>query len=337
MTDFLCCSRRRKKNREGANFGGDPNPLLTGNTQGGRGILSSNNRNLLSSTSLYSQTQQQRHAEVVGADFNGSGVEDTQLAAAKSNTGKPQEKIEQQTQTTQQKDKGKARQQEGSQGSSNDLGESAQRQSDEQNRKKFLEDYPLAAKMLKNIDIGENEKKNLETLKKEFMNSGFVYTMNATHEDRFLNNTKKEGDCSTLARAYVKIAKEYLGIDNVKIGCKSGDFFVPNGGKVLDMNNTTGNVDNGKHWVFTKHYWVESPIGNIDLLFLGQEANKSQWIDKTGKDKEHEIDYDIFGDYRVYEANVMGKIAERYATDLNEAKKGKKAEAAAMMAVLKQK
>lgn len=135
-------------------------------------------------------------------------------------------------------------------------------------REKFLKDYPLAAKMLKNIKIGENHKETLEALKKEFMNSGFVYTMTSTHPDNFLKGTK-EGDCSTLAKAYVKIAKEYLGIENVKIGSKKGDFFFPNGGKVLDTNNATGNVDNGTHWVFTNHYWVESPFSTIDLLFLG--------------------------------------------------------------------
>ncbi len=204
-------------------------------------------------------------------------------------------------------------------------------------RKQFLKDYPLAAKMVKNIKIGENDKKSLETLTKEFINSGFVYTMAPTNPDTFLKGTKKEGDCSTLAKAYIKVAKEYLGIDNVKLGYKKGDFFVPHGGKVLDTNQATGNVDNGKHWVFANHYWVESPIGNIDLLFLGQVVNQSQWINKTNEGKEDEIEYRIFGDYKVYDADFMAvNLAKKYATDLDEAKQGKEAAEAAMKSKLKQ-
>ena len=191
--------------------------------------------------------------------------------------------------------------------------------------------------MVKNIKIGENDKKSLETLKKEFINSGFVYTMAPTNPDTFLKGTKKDGDCSTLARAYIKVAKEYLGIDNVKLGYKKGDFFVPHGGKVLDTNQATGNVDNGKHWVFTNHYWVESPIGNIDLLFLGQEVNQSQWINKTNEGKENEIEYRIFGDYKVYDADFMAvNLAKKYATDLDEAKQGNEAAETAMKFKLKQ-
>jgi hypothetical protein len=198
-------------------------------------------------------------------------------------------------------------------------------------REKFLKDYPAAAKMLKDIKIGENDNKSLETLKKEFMKSGFTYSMAPTNPDKFLSGAK-EGDCSTLARAYVKIAKEYLGIESVKIGYKSGDFFVPSGGKVLDQNQATGNVDNGKHWVFTNHYWVESPIGTIDLLFLGQEVNQSQWIDKTGEGNEDGIDYRTFGEYKVYDSNFMSaNLADKYATNRDEAETGKKKAEAALM------
>jgi hypothetical protein len=214
--------------------------------------------------------------------------------------------------------------QEESQPMENELDKDAQRE-------KFLKDYPQATKMLKNIKIGEDDNKNLEILKQEFMNSGFIYTMTATHPDNFLKGTKKEGDCSTLAKAYVKIAQEYLSIKSVKIGSKSGDFFVPHGGKVLDVNNATGNVDNGEHWVFTNHYWVESPIGNIDLLFLGQEVNQSQWIDKTEEGNEDAINYRIFGDYKVYDANFMAKtLADKYATNLDAAQQGKEAAEAAL-------
>jgi hypothetical protein len=203
---------------------------------------------------------------------------------------------------------------------------SAQQQSQQEDRrKKFLETYPIAAQILKNIKISENDKENLENLRNAFIHSGFIYTMTTTNPENFLKGAT-EGDCKTLAEAYVKIAKEYFDILDVKIGSKSKDFFVPGGGKVLDLNNATGNVDNGKHWVFTNHYWVESPIGTIDLLFLGQEVNRSQWIDQTGKDQEDGIEYRIFGDYKVYQANFMAAtLADKYATDIEEAKKGKKA------------
>ncbi|MEH2373813.1 hypothetical protein [Nostoc sp.] len=66
---------------------------------------------LLSTTSAYPLQQTQTNGqesnprEVARADFNRGGAEDTQFEAAENNTVNPQEEIEQQTQTTQQKDK----------------------------------------------------------------------------------------------------------------------------------------------------------------------------------------------------------------------------------------
>ncbi len=201
-------------------------------------------------------------------------------------------------------------------------------------REKFCKDYPKAVEMLKSIKIGDDDTKNLRALIEIFMGSGFVYTMTAKSAETFLKGNK-EGDCSTLARAYEKIAKEYLGIEDVKTVSKNEEFFVPNGGRVLDANQAKGNVDNGQHWVFTNHYWVESPIGDIDLLFLGQAVNKSQWIEKTGEGVDEGIEYRQFGDYRVYESNQMGEtLAGRYATNRDEAREGKAAQEAAEAAFI---
>ncbi|MGF1603232.1 MAG: hypothetical protein GFH24_608438n49 [Chloroflexi bacterium AL-N5] len=194
-------------------------------------------------------------------------------------------------------------------------------------RENFLKNYPLAAQMVKNIQINDSDPSiALISLKDKFMESGFIYTMAATHPDAFLKGMKKEGDCSTLAKAYAKIAQDYFGIKTVKVRSKTEDFFVPGGGKVLDQNNARGNVNNGEHWAFTSHYWVDTPIGSIDLLFLGKPVNESSWEGQTGNGEEDGIEYRDFGDYRVHEARYTGaSIANRYATDLADAKAEQKA------------
>ncbi|WP_110988610.1 hypothetical protein [Acaryochloris thomasi] len=201
-------------------------------------------------------------------------------------------------------------------------------------REKFLQDYPVAAKMVEQINETDPQK-SLQALKEAFLKSGFTYSMAATAPEAFLKG-RKDGDCSTLARAYVKIAHEYFGIENLEVCSKTKDFFVPGGGKVLDQNNATGNVDGGKHWVFTSHYWVDSPIGSIDLLFLGKAANESAWIDQTDEGGVDEIGYREFGKYRVYEAKYTGSsIADRYATDLAAAKEGQESSKADLEAMSK--
>lgn len=198
-----------------------------------------------------------------------------------------------------------------------------QKVQDEQS-KKFLNDYPLAAKMVKGIAKKDNND-HLAVLMRRFMESDFVYDMTPTTPDDFLKGTKKNGDCSTLARAYVKIAQEYFGHEDVKVCSKIGDFFVPEGGKVLDANGATGNVDNGQHWVFTSHYWVNTPIGTIDLLFLGQEVDQNKWVDKTEDGKlSDELEYRKFGSNTVYVANYMAStLAEKYSTNKEIALEGR--------------
>jgi hypothetical protein len=187
---------------------------------------------------------------------------------------------------------------------------------------KFLEKYPKTVDLLQNINLDGNDGECLKQLKENFANSKFEYTMAMTNVEAFLSG-KRDGDCKTLATTFQKIAHECLGIKSVKVGYKGKDFFIPNGGKVLDTKGLTGNVDNGKHWAFTNHYWVESSIGNIDLLFLGQEVDQNKWIDQTDEGKEGEIEYRTFGKHKVYMSN-FDTITNRYATDLDAAKSGQK-------------
>lgn len=196
--------------------------------------------------------------------------------------------------------------------------------SEEQQKERFLKDYPLAAEMVENITKKDNNG-HLVELKERFMNSGFIYDMTPTTPEDFLKGNKKNGDCSTLAKAYVKIAQEYFGHQDVKTSFKMGDFFVPGGGKVLDENGATGNVDKGNHWVFTSHYWVKTPRGTIDLLFLGQEVDQKNWVDKTGEGKIDGEEYRTFGERTVYQANYMAStLADKYSTDKRKAFTGRK-------------
>lgn len=190
----------------------------------------------------------------------------------------------------------------------------------------FCEKYTYAAKMVSEIDQHNyaSHKEILKALKEQFIKSQFQYTMRSTSPDAFLNG-KMDGDCSTLAKAYIKIAEEYYGIKGVKLGYKDNDFFVPDGGKVLGAKET-GNVDNGKAWVFTNHYWIESEIGAIDLLFLGKAVDQNQWVNKTSEGELDGIEYREFGDHTVYTANYMS-LGNRYATDLEKAKAGMEAAA----------
>lgn len=195
---------------------------------------------------------------------------------------------------------------------------------------KFLEKYPNTTDLLNGINLDEKDGECLKKLKENFVNSKFEYTMATTNVEAFLSG-KRDGDCKTLAETFKKIAHECLGIKSVKLGYKGKDFFIPNGGKVLDSKGLTGNVDNGKHWVFTNHYWVESPIGNIDLLFLGKEVSESKWIDKTGEGKEGEIEYRTFDKYKVYMSNY-DTLMNRYATNFEVAQMGQEAASASIAA-----
>jgi hypothetical protein len=73
-------------------------------------------------------------------------------------------------------------------------------------RDKFLKDYPEAAKMLKSIKTDENDKESLETLKKEFMKSGFTYTMAINNPDAFLRG-KKKGIAELLPMPMLKLRR----------------------------------------------------------------------------------------------------------------------------------
>jgi hypothetical protein len=68
------------------------------------------------------------------------------------------------------------------------------------------------------------------------------------------------------------------------------------------------------------------------LLFLGQAVDKSKWIDKTGEGNEDGIEYRTFGDYKVYDFNFMSaNLADKYATNIDEAEEGKKKAEEALM------
>jgi hypothetical protein len=150
--------------------------------------------------------------------------------------------------------------------------------------------------------------------------------MASTSPTEFLNG-KKHGDCSTLAKSFVIIAKEYFGISGIDTNSK-GSFGVAGGGLVLDVNGATGNVNDGvndgAHWAFTSHTWVVGPDRDRDMLFRGANVNPGAWIDAGDEGEEDGISYREFaglGGGRVYTyRSVTSTLGNRYTINLQVAK-----------------
>ncbi|WP_254923766.1 DUF4157 domain-containing protein [Pseudanabaena sp. SR411] len=196
-----------------------------------------------------------------------------------------------------------------------------------QERQAFLDTYSMAATLVNGIDVNGTETQVLDQLVQNYINrSGFAYDMTPTSPTEFLNG-KKFGDCSTLSKSFVIIAKEYFGISGIDTSSK-GSFGVAGGGLVLDVNGATGNVNDGvndgAHWAFTSHTWVVGPDRDRDILFRGATVNPSVWIDAGSEGEEDGIPYREFaglGGGRVYTyRNVTSTLGNRYTIDLQTAK-----------------
>lgn len=202
----------------------------------------------------------------------------------------------------------------------------------ETERSTFLQDYSLAAHLVNGVDHTGTETVILDALVANYLTCGFMYTMSSVSAEAFLKGTKN-GDCKTLSESFVMVAKDYFNIQGISTGSYLVNFGVPGGGRVLDSNGATGNVDTGSHWAFTMHTWVVGPDRDRDMLFRGATLNRSNWVDSTGEGEEEGVSYREYkniGEGRVYSYRLMGSLATRYSTKLITAKTGPALDSVAM-------
>jgi hypothetical protein len=136
----------------------------------------------------------------------------------------------------------------------------------------------VRAKLLKGTeDLHENQ--ILDSIMRNFAKIGFKYTMKHVNYTEFLNG-RLEGDCHTLADAFVQIAKE-IGFDAVKLdGRDKIDIVVP--GKPCIDSTRPPNIDRGRHWNFQNHYWgIDGDGGVYDILFTARQVDEMEWAHKN--------------------------------------------------------
>ncbi len=182
-----------------------------------------------------------------------------------------------------------------------------------------LAEFPRAQALADGIDKSANVATKLGALKEKFAGlDWFSYEMSGGALTEVLKGSGTRGDCRTLALLFEWVAVNALGVpqDAVKIGYYGKDYLVRGGGQVTNAGALTGNVDaaSGQHWRFTSHSWVETAIGNIDLLFLAQPLDRSRWIDLSEKGIDGEKPFHQYGDIKIYRQNTAG-ITGRYTTD----------------------
>jgi hypothetical protein len=94
-----------------------------------------------------------------------------------------------------------------------------------------------------------------------------------------LGNQRPHGDCATLTSMFLNVATNDLHIAKLKKVDWEPDqekIFVPGGGRIVDPDRGTGNMDNGRHWMFKDHHWVEKTGSKAyDVLFNKDYASSN--------------------------------------------------------------
>ncbi len=123
-----------------------------------------------------------------------------------------------------------------------------------------------------------------------------------------------EGDCATLRNEFVAIANECFGIKLTKGSVSGKNILVRGGGKIVDSEGKTGNVDNGKHWFFGSHSWAEWEGRPIDVLF-GQLGVVGHEIGKDVDDGDTYPGCEFTG-MVIYRTNGLVPVPETYTTNI---------------------
>jgi hypothetical protein len=125
----------------------------------------------------------------------------------------------------------------------------------------FAKEHPDHAHLVEGFGKGMNEADIVGRLLENFFKrSDFDYDFS----DR--EPFKHRGDCATLVREFVTLAKAIFGIP-MEIKDDEGGFFISGGAKIIHKNHVTGNVDSGKHFYFETHTWAVWRGRPIDVLF----------------------------------------------------------------------
>ncbi len=150
------------------------------------------------------------------------------------------------------------------------------------------------------------EDKILDRIMHNFANIGFEYTMIHVSHTELLDKGRRQGDCRTLAEAFVQIAND-IGFDDVKLGSAVNIDFVAPGKPCIDKNKKP-NANRGRHWAFQNHYWGVDGNRNVyDILFTAREVdeNEMKWMHKQSPiDPSTGLKYETYGGKRFYSGSV---------------------------------
>ena len=132
-------------------------------------------------------------------------------------------------------------------------------------RNQRIEAYTRAhheqAAWLDGIHGGLSEEEALKHLVQNFFERK-DFDFNFTENEPF----QGKGNCETLLGEFCVVALSALGI---KLEQKDleGFLLIEGGGRIIDKNQKTGNVDHGAHWVFQNHHWLVWRGKPVDVLF----------------------------------------------------------------------
>jgi hypothetical protein len=138
-------------------------------------------------------------------------------------------------------------------------------------------DKGIVPNLLAGLDPGKPDAAVLDDLLEAFGKIGFDYNMSNTETKRFLAGDTLSGDCQTLVRSFVEVARG-LGFDDAQVIPHKEPFGIFTGGTRTTIDGKTGNCDGGTKWVFDDHYWAVAGGVEYDVLFGTKGINKSGWV-----------------------------------------------------------
>jgi hypothetical protein len=108
------------------------------------------------------------------------------------------------------------------------------------------------------------------------------FTYNFTSKAALMHS----GDCVTLVREFIQIAREVFGIP-MNMKSDKGGFLISGGHRIVHKDDVTGNIDDGKSWYFEEHTWAEWEGKPIDVLFgqlgiVSHQKGVATTYDKNG-------------------------------------------------------
>jgi hypothetical protein len=135
------------------------------------------------------------------------------------------------------------------------------RPGDQEKIETYLKKFPERANLLTGFDDAMSETDIVGQLIENFFKRR-DFTYNFTSSASWGN----AGDCTTLAREFIELARDVFGIP-MSMKSDTGGFLIPGGRRIVNKDDQLGNIDEGKFWYFAEHTWVEWAGKQIDVLF----------------------------------------------------------------------